>query len=47
MFSTASFVVFYFSCRCHVENFDLHYLAQSIGAEPVGEPQAAPAPTTY
>lgn len=31
---TAAFVVFYFSCRCGVENFDLHYLAESIGAEP-------------
>lgn len=30
---TASFVVFYFSCRCGVENFDLHYLAESIGVQ--------------
>jgi len=30
----ASLVVFYFSCRSHVENFDLHYLAESIGVEP-------------
>lgn len=29
---TAAFVVFYFSCRCGVENFDLQYLAESIGA---------------
>ena len=36
---TAALVVFYFSCRCNVENFDLHYLAESIGAEPAeGEP---------
>jgi hypothetical protein len=27
---TASGVVFYFSCRCAEENFDLEYLAQSI-----------------
>jgi hypothetical protein len=27
---TASGVVFYFSCRCAEDNFDLHYLAQSI-----------------
>jgi len=32
MLWTAAFVVFYFSCRCNVENFDLHYLAESIGA---------------
>jgi hypothetical protein len=32
--STAALVVFYFSCRCNVENFDLHYLAEAIGAEP-------------
>jgi len=31
---SAAFVVFYFSCRCNIENFDLHYLAQSIGAQP-------------
>jgi hypothetical protein len=34
MLATAAFVVFYFSCRCNVENFDLHYLAESIGAQP-------------
>ncbi|MCA9028152.1 MAG: hypothetical protein KDA86_23280 [Planctomycetaceae bacterium] len=33
IFGTAAFVVFYFSCRCGVENFDLQYLAESIGAE--------------
>jgi hypothetical protein len=27
---TAAGVVFYFSCRCAVENFDLHYLAEAI-----------------
>jgi hypothetical protein len=34
---TAAGVVFYFSCRCAVENFDLHYLAEAIG-----EPEAMP-----
>ena len=38
----AAFVVFYFSCRCNVENFDLHYLAESIGAQPA-EAGAGPA----
>lgn len=35
LFSTAAFVVFYFSCRCAVENFDLEHLAATIdsGAE--------------
>jgi hypothetical protein len=36
---TAAGVVFYFSCRCAEENFDLHYLAESIGAEPVTDEQ--------
>jgi len=31
---TAVMVVFYFSCRCAEEQFDLHFLAQSIGVEP-------------
>jgi hypothetical protein len=30
LFSTAAFVVFYFSCRCAVDNFDLEHLAASI-----------------
>jgi len=34
MISTAAGVVFYFSARCAVENFDLHFLAESIGAAP-------------
>jgi hypothetical protein len=42
MIWAAAFVVFYFSCRCNVENFDLHYLAESIGAQPA-EVGAAPA----
>lgn len=32
---TAAGTVFYFSCRCDVDQFDLHYLAEAIGAEPV------------
>jgi len=31
---TAAGVVFYFSARCGVENFDLHYLANAIGENP-------------
>jgi len=31
---TAAGVVFYFSCRCAEENFDLYYLAEAIGEEP-------------
>lgn len=30
---TAAFVVFYFSARCGIENFDLHHLAQAIGED--------------
>jgi hypothetical protein len=30
---TAALTVFYFSCRCAEENFDLHYLAESLAAE--------------
>jgi hypothetical protein len=30
VFSTAAYVVFYFSCRCKYENFDLEILAQSV-----------------
>ena len=33
LFSTAAFVVFYFSCRCGIENFDLEYLAASVGGD--------------
>jgi hypothetical protein len=36
---TAAFVVFYFSCRCNVENFDLHYLADTIRVEDPEAPQ--------
>ena len=34
----AGLVVFYFSARCRVENFDLHFLAEAIGEEAPGEP---------
>ena len=30
-FTTAMFVVFYFSCRCDLENFDLELLAKAVG----------------
>jgi hypothetical protein len=33
IFASAAFVVFYFSCRCKHEQFDLALLAQSVGAE--------------
>ena len=32
--ATSAGVVFYFSCRCSLENFDLHYLAETIGVAP-------------
>ena len=34
IFGATAFVVFYFSCRCKVENFDLALLADAVGAEP-------------
>ncbi len=34
IFATAAMVVFYFSCRCGHENFDLEHLAQSMGEAP-------------
>jgi hypothetical protein len=40
---TAAGVVFYFSCRCAEENFDLHYLAESIGAAPADDQSLAAA----
>lgn len=33
VFVTACFVVFYFSCRCKNENFDLQFLAESVGIQ--------------
>ena len=38
-FSLIAFVVFYFSCRCRTENFDLVQLAQAVAAEPVERPE--------
>lgn len=35
MIWSAALVVFYFSCRCAVENFDLYHLARSIHSEPL------------
>jgi hypothetical protein len=37
IFGAAAWVVFYFSCRCKVENFDLQMLAESVGKD---EPDA-------
>ena len=34
IFGAATAVVFYFSCRCKHEDFDLALLAQTVGAEP-------------
>lgn len=36
LLGTAAGVVFYFSCRCKAENFDLTLLAQSVAAEDGG-----------
>jgi uncharacterized protein (DUF486 family) len=33
LIATAAFVVFYFSCRCKLENFDLLVLAEAVGDE--------------
>ena len=33
IFAAVAFVVFYFSCLCKLENFDLSLLAQSVGIE--------------
>ena len=37
LIAAATFVVFYFSCRCKVENFDLQVLADAIGEENVDQ----------
>lgn len=39
LFYTVAFVVFYFSCRCKVENFDLNLLAENVGAEEADQPE--------
>ena len=41
VFSTVAIVVFYFSCRCKAENFDLTLLAENIGLAGSAEPEAA------
>jgi hypothetical protein len=41
LFAAAASVVFYFSCRCKLENFDLTILANSVGEE---QPAGASAP---
>ena len=42
--ASAAFVVFYFSCRCKHERFDLALLAQSVGAEAPADLTGGPAP---
>jgi hypothetical protein len=42
IFGSAAAVVFYFSCRCKLENFDLALLAQQVGASPAASPADAP-----
>lgn len=37
LLSTAALVVFYFSCRCKLENFDLEHLAESMGEMSVAD----------
>jgi hypothetical protein len=37
IFGSAAFVVFYFSCRCKHEQFDLALLAESVGVEKSGD----------
>ncbi|WP_437223407.1 hypothetical protein SH661x_003205 [Planctomicrobium sp. SH661] len=38
MFSTAAMVVFYFSCRCALENFDIEHLAVLVASQnPAGD----------
>lgn len=39
--TTSAFVVYYFSCRCHLENFDLEHLAGNLGVEGVVNPDDA------
>jgi hypothetical protein len=40
IFFSAVFVVFYFSCRCRHEQFDLALLAQSVGVDAPSDPAA-------
>jgi len=41
LFSTAAFVIYYFSCRCAVDNFDLEHLAASIDSGDVAPERIA------
>lgn len=45
IFASAAFVVFYFSCRCKTENFDLKLLAEAVGEEPPESPGFGPDPS--
>ena len=38
LLATCSMVVFYFSCRCKAENFDLQVLADAVGADANAQP---------
>jgi hypothetical protein len=44
IFASAAFVVFYFSCRCKHEQFDLALLAQSVGTESPADAPTGAAP---
>jgi hypothetical protein len=44
IFASAAGVVFYFSCRCKHEQFDLALLAQSVGVETPGESKGSATP---
>jgi hypothetical protein len=33
-FATIAWVVFYYSCRCRIENLDLVQMARAVAAEP-------------
>lgn len=43
LFGNAAWVVFYFSCRCKLENFDLSILADAVGQDDVDVDPAFPA----
>jgi hypothetical protein len=40
-FATIAFVVFYFSCRCRAEGFDLIHLARVVAETPADQPAVA------
>jgi hypothetical protein len=41
IFGAAAGGVFYFSCRCKLENFDLAILAEAVGKAEAGEARGA------